>query len=138
MEKSNSLLAKITIEMDGSIPPKKNSKQIFKAKNGRTIISSSKRYKEWHNNTMYQLMLQKSKIDIPLPIESCVSITTHLRYIDHRARDNTNAVESVHDILVDIGILKDDCWQVTGITSQIPCYDKEHPGATVVIELSAP
>jgi len=68
-------------------------------------------------------------------VENCESIKTYIRYPDKRGRDNTNAVESIHDILVDVGILKDDCWQVTGTTIQVPNYDKEHPGATVILEI---
>ena len=123
--------------MDGSIPPKKNSKRIFRAKNGKMIVKPSVRHEEWHNRVKYQLMLQKGKLDFPFPIEKCASIACYIRYPDRRGRDNTNAVESVHDILVDVGILKDDCWQVTGPTSQIPSYDKENPGAVIVIELSS-
>lgn len=122
--------------MDGSIPPKKNSKQIFRRK-GKTIVIPSERHKIWHERTYYALVLQRNNSAFNFPIEKCVSITTHIRYPDKRGRDNTNAVESVHDILVDVGILKDDCWQVTGTTTQIPSYDKKDPGATIVIVLDS-
>jgi len=68
-----------------------------------------------------------------IPVEKCRAIIVHLFYGNNLRKDNTNTVESVHDLLVDFGILKDDCHQVTGTTIQIPYYRKDKPGCRIEI-----
>jgi len=84
---------------------------------------------------MYRVAQQKVEIDFNFPIKKCKSITCHIYYGTKRKKDNTNVVESIHDLLVDTGILEDDNWQVTGPTIQIPEYREKKPGAMVVLEL---
>jgi hypothetical protein len=53
-------------------------------------------------------------------------------YPDYRKADNTNKAESVHDLLVDAGILSDDNNKVMPHTEQIAKFDKTTPGGFVV------
>lgn len=121
--------------LDGSIPSKKNSKQIFQnRRTGKPFITTQKNYKIWHAAQSLQLNLQKSGKE--LPILKCEKITVKLFYGDLRKSDNTNKVESVHDLLVDCGILEDDNWFVTGTTEQIPEYRKGEPGCEIIIQVA--
>lgn len=123
----------ITFTLEGRIPSKKNSKQIFQnKKTGKPFITSSKDFKLWNQAQSLQINLQKHKYD--LPIKKCESITVKLFYGDLRGADNTNKVESIHDLLVDNGILEDDNWKVTGTTIQIPIYRKGKPGCEIIIQ----
>lgn len=124
----------VTFQLDGRIPSKKNSKRIFvNPRTKRPIIASQKNYMDWHAIQSLQLNLQKSKYD--LPIKKCEKITVKLFYGDLRKADNSNKVESVHDLLVDNGILEDDNWQVTGRTEQIPEYRKGEPGCEIILQV---
>lgn len=125
----------VTFYLDGRIPSKKNSKQIFQnTRTGKPFITTQKNYKAWHAVQSLQLNLQKSKYN--LPIKKCEKIVVKLFYGDMRKSDNTNKVESIHDLLVDNGILEDDNWQVTGPTEQIPIYRKGEPGCEIIIQVA--
>lgn len=67
-------------------------------------------------------------------IEKCLRIQVTIYYGTLRAKDNSNVIESVHDLLVDCGIIVDDNWKVTGPTLQIPVYRKGNAGAEILIE----
>jgi len=125
---------KVTLELTGNIPSKKNSR--INTKSGRSFPSPA--YREWHKLASNQLMVQLCQSEeirhgVEFPIEKCDNITVTFYYGTLRVKDNTNAVESVHDLLVDYGILKDDNWKVTGETRQIPIYRKGEPGAKIEI-----
>lgn len=127
----------ITFDLDGTIPSKKNNKQMFRnRKTGKFFPASSNKYKEWHQGASLQISLQKNGIkDVKFPIQKCISLDVTLLYGTKRRADNTNKAESVHDLLVDVGILQDDDWQTTGPTSQIPEYRERQPGAYIVIKI---
>ena len=90
----------------GSVPSKKNSRQVF-VKNGRMINIPSKRYKEWHDSAMWQLR----ELKIP-KLESNYEIIMTFWMKDNRRTDLDNKVGSVLDLLQDAGIIEDDCWQM--------------------------
>jgi hypothetical protein len=120
----------------GSIPSKKNSKRVVPIKSKKTgkikrVPISSKRYVDWHKESMEFL---KNEFGLPpIPIQSCYKLIVDIYYGDFRKADNSNKVESIHDLLVDAGILKDDNWIVTGTTTQVPHYDKGMPRFLVTI-----
>jgi len=125
----------ITFELTGRIPSKKNNKSIrFNPRTKKPFITSSKDYKKWHEYASLQINTQKSDIkNVEFPIQKCDYIETTLFYGTKHRSDNTNKTESVHDLLVDMGVLQDDNWQITGRTTQIPIYREKEPGAQVVI-----
>lgn len=125
----------ITFELTGRIPSKKNNKSIrFNRKTKRPFITSSDDYKKWHGYASLQINTQKSDIkNVQFPIQKCDYIETTLFYGTKHRSDNTNKTESVHDLLVDMGVLQDDNWQITGRTTQIPEYREKEPGAQIVI-----
>jgi len=131
----------LTLTLDGKIPSKKNNKQIYRRRgSNKPFITSSLRYKEWHRIAQNQIMVQfaqngELRHNFILPIQKCKSLTITIFYGDNRRRDNSNIVESIHDLLVDYNILSDDSWQVTGPTHQIPIYEKGHYGCKIEIEV---
>jgi Holliday junction resolvase RusA-like endonuclease len=53
---------------------------------------------------------------------------------DNRRTDLSNKAESIMDLLVDNGILEDDCWQIVPILAlQGMKVDKENPRAEIFI-----
>ena len=123
----------LSLELAGLIPSKKNGK-VWSGRSKR--LFSSSRYQQWHKHAMNEVLAQWHTLSaFTLPLMKCQSITVTLYYGDMRRCDNSNKVESVHDLLVDSGILADDSWQVTGPTRQIPIFRKGSPGATVLIEV---
>ncbi len=134
---------KIVLELEGNIPSKKNSRQVLRpysrfGRSQKRVYAPSDAYKGWHEYAKLQLMKQLGDNDNLrhsnlLPITKCQSITVEIFYGNDRRRDNTNVVESVHDLLVDYVILKDDCWQITGETRQIPVFRHREPGCRITI-----
>ena len=89
--------------LEGNVPAKKNSRQCF-VKNGRMINIPSKRYKEWHNQAMWQL---EGFGRLKPPYE----LICTFYFKDNRKRDLDNALASICDLLQDAGIIDNDNWQ---------------------------
>jgi len=114
--------------INGRIPSKKNSR-ITNKKTGRSFPSA--KYYAWEKMAMEQI---KCLSELPdKPIEKCKMIHVNIYYPDFRVADNSNKFESVMDMLVKVGILKDDCWTITGKTSQSPIYRKNNGGANILV-----
>lgn len=122
-----------TFTFSGNTPSKKNQKQIFRSKSGTPFISTSAAHKAWHREAAWLLKGQLAKVTGPFPLTRCKSVVAQIYYADERGRDNSNIWESIADLLVDVGILEDDKWRVTGTTAQVPALRKGAPGWVVVI-----
>ena len=72
---------------------------------------------------------------IKFPIQEIEQITVYLYYGARHRKDNTNAVESVHDLLVDAHIVEDDCWQVMPDTRQVGIFREKDPGCRIVMTI---
>lgn len=111
-------------EGEGRVPSKKNSKRIFK-RGKRTIVLPSKIHEKWHKDAMIYL----KAFGVPnTPIMRVMKCKCVIYYPDHRVADNTNKVESIHDLMVDAKVLHDDSWQVMPKTSQEALYRKNKGG----------
>jgi len=94
---------------------KKNSKQIvYNKKSKKPIIVSSKRYQDWHRIALAEILPQCTQP----PITKCDNVRVDFYIKGKRKRDNTNMVESVHDLLVDAKIIEDDNYFVMPNTEQ--------------------
>jgi len=116
----------INITISGRIPSKKNSK-IIVCRGKHPILLSSPAYNTWHEEQMWYL----KGLRCPRGIEKCkVNITFYSP--DKRASDLSNKVESLNDLLVDSGILKDDNWFVISELHLIfGGVDKDNPRAEI-------
>ena len=116
------------IIIKGRIPSKKNSRQTIYNK-GRCLSIPSKRYNEWHEDASWQLKEQKVKF-----YENAVAMRIVFFAPDNRNADLTNKAESVMDMLVDNGIIKDDNWFVIKSIGLIFAgIDKDNPRVEIEI-----
>ena len=91
-----------SIVLVGRIPSKKNSKQIIRRGN-RSMLVSSRAHGVWHADALWQLKEQRIRA-----MEGRIGIEMMFYFPDKRRADLTNKAESVMDLLVDAGIIKDD------------------------------
>lgn len=89
----------------------------------------SKQYKAWHTDAAFQIAQFKPK----QPLEHA-NVTITLYAPDMRASDLSNKAESIMDLLVDCGFLKDDNWFVVPkLTLVFGGVDRKRPRAVVDI-----
>jgi Holliday junction resolvase RusA-like endonuclease len=118
------------LTISGPIPSKKNSRIGIRVGN-RNINIPSANYQKWHKQSKLKLII--------LHIGKKTIYHTDSVYIkfymqDNRRRDLTNQAESIMDLLVDCGILSDDCWSVVPkLTLEFSGLSKENPRAEVEI-----
>lgn len=108
-------------------PSKKNSR-VTDRRTGRSF--PSKRYVEWHRAATLWLRSHYpcGRIDGPL------KITLSFTHPTLRRKDADNGTNSVFDLLVDVGILQDDCWTVVMEHSVKNRYEKGVACCTIEIE----
>jgi hypothetical protein len=122
---------------EGNTPSKKNQKRIVRRKNGTPFITDSSEHRKWHNAAVVLMGLQRSRhTSVRFPIPRCSQVLALLYYQDHRRRDSSNTFESIMDLLVDAGVLADDCWAITGPTAQFPQLRKDRPGWEVQLHVA--
>lgn len=113
-------------EIHAETPAKKNSR--ITLRNGMTI--PSKRYREWHKSAEKEIKTQK----LPLsPLDSPVRVLLRFTHGDLRRRDSDNGTSSIMDLLVDVGILADDNWQIVRQIRVQNDYVKGEPKCEIVI-----
>lgn len=105
----------------GRIPSKKNSR--IHTRSGMSFPSAN--YTKWHKDASLQIPEKRQEF-----MGHGITLTFYMP--DNRRTDLTNKAESVMDLLVDNGVLQDDCWQITGDVS-LKCggIDKENPRCEV-------
>lgn len=112
------------LEIKGRVPSKKNSR--INTRFGRSF--PSKAYKEWHEDASWQLYTQKKPMGL-----TKAQVELHFYMPDNRRADLTNKAESVMDLLVDVGVLKDDSWQVVNTIILKGELNKENPRVEIFI-----
>lgn len=89
-------------------PSKKNSRVVDR-RTGRSF--PNKRFTDWHKAALLHLRAQGAE-----PVEGPVRIDFAFTHPTRRRCDSDNKVSSIMDLLVDAGVLPDDCWEV------VPAY----------------
>jgi len=110
------------ITLDGVIPSKKNSR--INIRSGRSF--PSKAYSEWHKRNL-PICTKATKY------HSRCSIHILFFFGTLRRSDLTNKAESVMDLLVDAGVIKDDCWTVVPVLTLSSVYGNGKNGAEITI-----
>lgn len=114
------------------LPPitKKNSQQILtNKKTGRPFIMPSKKYKEYEQAAAWFLVPRP-----PRPIECSLNIKCLFFLQTRRQTDLTNLLEAVDDLLVHVGIIKDDHYGIVTSHDGSRCYwDKDNPRTEITI-----
>ena len=112
----------------GQVPSKKNSR--INTRSGRSF--PSKRYAEWHKSAVEQLKAINLD-EVTVNEDSKCEINYMFYCKDLRRRDVSNMLESINDLLVDVGILKDDDWKHVRIGFADADLDRENPRAEISI-----
>lgn len=108
---------------------KKNHQQILKnKKTGKYFVAPSKQYRDYERDAMWFIPKGK-QIDYPVNIKCLFYMPTK------RPCDLTNMLESVDDVMVKAGLLKDDNYKiVVSHDGSRVLYDKFNPRTEVYIE----
>lgn len=123
----------INITIPGQTPSKKNNKRIVKnRKTGATFIISSQKHAEWYDSSF--LRLKQELRELPRGDFGKVTINYMFYVRDNRRRDVSNMLESINDLLVDLGILEDDDWKHLRIGWADAEVDKENPRCELTIK----
>jgi hypothetical protein len=121
----------VTLTIPGRIPSKKNSKQWIIRGSKRFLVPSNE-HRAWHDGALWMLKGAEK-------VGETEWIRARFFFPDNRVKDLSNAWESVGDLLVDAGILADDCWQKTGPLMLEPGgIDKENPRVELELHEKAP
>lgn len=119
----------VRFKVKGRIPSKKNNQQILTRKGGRPFIMPSKKFKDWQKDAFIQLLSQK----VPRSNFVCSMVELRIYFPDRRKADLTNKAESIMDMMVDYGVMKDDNWKCTGPVMLFGDYDKENPRCEITL-----
>ena len=118
----------------GACPSKKNSKQAMVVR-GRMLILTSKRYKEWHKTASQELVLACRGIE---KLQALKHVTMEFYWNDKRLFDLSNKVESICDLMVDVGLIADDNYMVIPeLTARFGGVDKLNPRCEVTLTLNS-
>ena len=113
------------LRLSAPIPSKKNSRLVVGRGRGRALNIPSAAYRRWHAQNIRYVLAQANGEKV----ERC-ALTLHVGFADRRRRDLDNALSSVLDLLVDAGVLPDDCWAVVP-RIQLQAYEANVPEAVV-------
>ena len=113
------------LHLTAPIPSKKNSRLVVGRGRGRALNIPSEAYRKWHAQNLRAVQTQAAGEKV----ERC-ALTLHIGFADRRRRDLDNALSSVLDLLVDAGVLPDDCWAVVPHI-QLEAVLAEEPSALV-------
>lgn len=93
---------------------------------GRPILFPSKNYTAWHKEQIDPLRDAKDQQGIDIPLSTVRLVTVHFTASTRHKWDLSNKLESIMDILVDVGVLEDDNYEVVPeIHIKYDGYDKE-------------
>lgn len=108
-------------------PSKKNSR-IVNRRTGRSF--PSKAYSDWH--VMASLWI-RTHYSINALGKGPFSVSMAFNHGTLRRCDSDNKASSILDLLVDLGVIEDDSWQVVRSLSVTNYYEKAMPSVTVKI-----
>ena len=118
------------IKFTVKLPPisKKNHQQIFRnTRTGKPFVMPSKEYKEYEQSAMW-FIPKGIHITEPVNVKCLFYMPTKRRC------DLTNLLESIDDVMVKAGLLKDDDFTVIqSHDGSRVLYDKENPRTEIVI-----
>lgn len=115
----------------GRVPSKKNSKRRIQ-RGTHIFMVPSQQHADWHEEQMLYLRGMWPKNLVLTSVKRCELV---FFAPDRRKADLSNKAESVMDLLVDAGVLKDDSWFVVpDLRLRLGGVDKEQP--RVIIEVT--
>ena len=119
------LIAKFTVPI--APVTKKNSQRII-LRGGRPMILPSEKYKEYESIAVWYIPKMGEPIDFPVNVK-CIFYMPN-----NRLCDLTNHLESIDDVMVRAGLLKDDNYKIiTSHDGSRVLVDKDNPRTEVEI-----
>ena len=100
---------------------KKNSQRIV-IRGGKPCILPSEKYKEYESIALWYIPKRGTPIDFPVNVKCTFYMPTH------RPCDLTNHLESIDDVMVKAGLLKDDNYKILA----------SHDGSRVQVDKNNP
>lgn len=123
------VVAKFTIP----IPPitKKNHQRILKnRRTGKNFVAPSEQYEQYEAAALWYIPKRGTPIDFPVNVKCLFYMP------NNRQCDLTNHLESIDDIMVTAGILKDDNYKIlVSHDGSRVLVDKDYPRTEVEISL---
>ena len=114
----------LQLRINGRIPSKKNSRNVFR-KGNRQFNIPSVQYRNWHLSASQQLIGGEKLIGV-------CEVQINFQMPDNRRADLTNKAESIMDLLVDLEIIQDDSWKhIPRLILICNGVDKDNPGADI-------
>ena len=118
----------INLVVYGLTPSKKNNRVPF-IRNGRMMNFPNKRYVEWHKNAIKTLKTPPKCLDKVELVHLTIYGDTKRKF------DLSNKAESVMDLLVDVGYLLDDNYEVVPkLILEYGGISKENPRCEIKIK----
>lgn len=116
-------MGEVIIKFTVPLPPitKKNSQRIVKMGSRYSILPSEK-YKEYESMALWFIPKRGVPIDFPVNIKCVFYMPTN------RPCDLTNHLESIDDVMVKAGLLKDDNYKILA----------SHDGSRVLVDKNNP
>lgn len=106
----------VEFQLDGLVPAKKNSRSLFMRDGVQQNLPSAK-YASWHESAWLLMNPQIKGLSIPTDVEPL-----YIGYVftmpDFIRRDLSNMIQSIEDLLKDMGVITDDAWkylQIAGV-----------------------
>lgn len=115
------------LQLPFDTPSKKNSR-VTDTRTGRSFPSV--RFREWHCKAVLWLR-SHYKCE---RMEGPVAVKLSFVHPTKRRKDADNGTSSIFDLLVDVGILPDDCWTIIEEHSVKNRYEKGVACCTIEIE----
>ena len=122
-------MSDIIIKFTVPLPPitKKNSQRIV-VRGNKPFILPSEKYKEYEGNALWFIPKIKEPIDFPVNVKCLFYMSTN------RQCDLTNHLESIDDVMVKAGLLKDDNYKILAShDGSRVMVDRDNPRTEVVI-----
>jgi Holliday junction resolvase RusA-like endonuclease len=110
----------LKLVIKGTIPSKKNNKQLGVNKAGKPYSTTSARFKQWHKQHHYQvtewLYKQVERYpDLEVPMLKKIKMKVLFYFGDDKDRDLSNKLETIQDLLTDTGVIYNDSYRVLAI-----------------------
>ena len=116
-------MGEVIIKFTVPLPPitKKNSQRIV-IRGNRPIILPSEKYKEYEDAALWLIPKRRDPIDFPVNVKCIFYMPSN------RLSDLTNHLESIDDVMVKAGLLKDDNYKILA----------SHDGSRVMVDKNNP
>lgn len=116
-------MSDVVVRFTVPLPPitKKNSQRIV-VRGNKPIILPSEKYKEYEGAALWFIPRRNTPIDFPVNVKCIFHMPTN------RLCDLTNHLESIDDVMVKAGLLKDDNYKII----------VAHDGSRVMVDKTNP